>query len=143
LDNGETLRIRRDQLEAIEETVVVAIPVGRAYTGWTEFQSLPVYLSSPEFSRQAPGSHSRTEEVWKHVDCDTGVGPGQRIAWLSLGGNSHTGLVVFSPLDAGNTRVLVRFTWPPTAPAPGITGAHILADLVRYKDFMESLPAPG
>jgi uncharacterized membrane protein len=130
-------------MEAIEESVVVAIPVGRAYTGWAEFQSLPVYLLSPKSSRQAPGNHSRTEEVWRHVDCPTSVGPGRRIAWLSLGGNSHTGLVVFSPLDANNTRVRVRFTWPPTAPAPGITGANILADLVRYKEFMESLPVLG
>ena len=128
-------------MEAIEEAVVVAVPVGRAYTGWTEFQSLPVYLSSPESSHQASGSHSRTEEVWKHVDSDTGAGPGRRIAWLSLGGNSYTGLVVFSPLDPSNTRVLVRFTWPPTAPASGITSATVLADLVRFKDFMESLPA--
>lgn len=128
-------------MEAIEEAVVVAVPVGRAYAGWTEFQSLPVHLSSPDPSHQTAGSHSRTEEVWKHVDSDTGVGPGRRIAWLSLGGSSYTGFVVFSPLDGANTRVLVRFTWPPTAPASGITGADILADLVRFKDFMESLPA--
>lgn len=128
-------------MEAIEETVVVATPVSRAFIGWTEFQSLPVYLSTPESVRQASGSHSRTEEVWRHVDSQVGMGAGQRTAWLSLDGTSHTGVVVFSPLDAGNTRVLVRFTWPPTAPAPGITGAIILADLVRYKEFMESLPA--
>lgn len=130
-------------MEAIEETVVVAVPVSRAYTGWTEFQSLPVYLSSPESAGQFPGGHSRTEGVWRHVDSGTGAGPGQRTAWLSLDGKSHTGLVVFSPLDASNTRIAVRFTWPPTAPAPGITGANILADLVRFKDFMESLPDLG
>ena len=39
-------------MEAIEETVVVAVPVSRAYTAWTEFQSLPVYLSSPESAVQ-------------------------------------------------------------------------------------------
>jgi uncharacterized membrane protein len=128
-------------VEALEEAVVVAIPVGRAYAGWTEFQSLPVHLSSREAMSQEPGSHFRTEEVWRHVDSDTGAGPGPRIAWLSLGGNSYTGLVVFSPLDDANTRVLVRFNWPPTAPTPDITGADILADLVRFKDFMESLPA--
>jgi uncharacterized membrane protein len=128
-------------MDAIEETVVVAVPVSRAYQGWTEFQSLPVYLSNPGSARQAPDSHSRTEGVWRHVDSGTGGGTGQRTAWLSLDGRSYTGVVVFSPLDAGNTRVSVRFTWPPTASAPGITGVIILADLVRFKDFMESLAA--
>ena len=123
---------------AIEESVVVAVPVSRAYAGWTEFQSSPDYLPNLESSRQTPGSHSRTEEVWQHVDSRTGAGTGQRTAWLSFDGNSHTGVVVFSPLDAGNTRVSVRFTWPPTASPPAITGAGILADLVRFKDFMES-----
>jgi len=73
-------------MEAIEETVVVATPVSRAYTGWTEFQSLPVHLSNPAASRQFPGSHSRTEEVWRHVDSRTGMRAGQGTAWLSLDG---------------------------------------------------------
>ena len=128
-------------METIEESVVVAVAVSRAYTGWTEFQSSPVYLPNPESPRQAPGSHSRTEEEWRHVDSKTGAGTGRRTAWLSFDGISHTGVVVFSPLDAGNTRVSVRFTWPPAAPPPDITGANILADLVQFKDFMESVPA--
>lgn len=128
-------------MEAIEETVVVAVPVRRAYEGCTEFQSLPDYLSDPDSAPQPTSSHSRAEGVWRHVDSGTGGGTGQRTAWLSLDGKSYTGVVVFSPLDAGNTRVSVRFTWPPSAPAPGITGGTILADLVRFKDFMESLPA--
>lgn len=131
-------------MKAIEETVVIAVPVSRAYEGWTEFQSLPAYLVHPQSSPQSTGSHSTTEEPWWHGDSKAGAGTDQRTAWLILAGNSDAaGVVVFSPLDAGNTRVSVRFTWPPAVPGPGpgITGARILADLVRFKDFMESLPA--
>lgn len=127
-----------DSLEAIEEAVIVAVPICRAYEGWTACQASFVYLSGTESSRAAGGSDPSGGCAWGDLDARSD----QRIAWFRIfDGNSHAGAVVFSPLDAGNTLVSVRFTGAASDLAPDICGVEIVADLLRFKEFVESRPA--
>lgn len=131
-----------DKLEAIEEIVIVAVPVSRACMGWARFQALAVYLSGTETSNPAAGSQSSGGDAWPQLDGLPVARTDQCIAWFRLfGGNCHAGAVVFSPLDAGNTRVSARFAWTASALVPGISGVGVVADLFRFKDFVESHPA--
>ena len=129
-------------MKAIEEMVIVAVPVSRACMGWERFQNLLVYLSGTDASRPAAVNQSSGEGAGAHLEGTAPQASDQCIAWFRLFDvNSHAGAVVFSPLDPGNTRVLARFAWPASALAPDIGGVEILADLLRFKDFVESLPA--
>jgi uncharacterized membrane protein len=62
----------------------------------------------------------------------------------SVDGKSHAGLVSFTPLDPGNTRVSVRFEWAPetftekAGAALKIDEMQVKADLRKFKTFIES-----
>lgn len=129
-------------MEAVEEMVVVGVPVRRACTGWARFQSLLVYLSGTETPRPAAGSQYGGEGRRPQREDTTGQASDQCISWFTvLAGNCHAGVAVFSPLDEGNTRVAARFAWPADALPPAITDVEIMADLLRFKEFVEALPA--
>jgi hypothetical protein len=128
----------QDQIEAIEEMVIVAVPVSRAYAGWAEFQSLFLYLSGKKTANPAAGSQHSDGRGPRPLDPTTGPVSERCIAWsVVFGGNSRTGVAVFSPLDEGTTRVSARFVWPPSALGPDIDEVELAEDLRRFKDFLE------
>lgn len=134
--------IPEDKLEAIEEMVVVGVPVRRACMGWARSQSLLVCLSGTETPRPAAENQHGGEGRRPQRDGTTGPVSDQCISWFTvLAGNCHAGVAVFSPLDEGNTRVAARFAWPADALPPDITDVDIMADLLRFKEFVEALPA--
>src|SRR5215218_1228357 len=102
--------IRRKQMERVEETVEVAVPVRTAYNQWTQFESFPEFMSGVESVTQLTDTtnHWVTKIAGVEREFDTEIvdqQPDERIAWRSVDGKSHAGLVSFTPLDPGNTRV--------------------------------------
>jgi hypothetical protein len=79
-----------DKLEAIEEMVVVGVPVRRACMGWARFQSLLVYLSGTETSRPAAESQHGGEGRRSQREDTTGPVSDQCISWFTvLAGDRH------------------------------------------------------
>jgi uncharacterized membrane protein len=70
--------------------------------------------------------------------------PDDRIAWRSIDGKSHAGIVRFSPLDTTHTHVKVHFEWSPetfvekAGAALQIDEMQVKADLKKFKEFIES-----
>ena len=136
-------------METVEETIDVAVPVRTAYDQWTQFESFPEFMSGVESVTQLTDTtnHWVTKIGGVEREFDTEIieqRPDERIAWRSTDGKSHAGLVSFTPLDAGTTRVSVRFEWAPetfsekAGAALKIDEMQVKADMRKFKDFIES-----
>jgi uncharacterized membrane protein len=136
-------------METVEETVDVAVPVSTAYNQWTQFESFPAFMSGVESVTQLTDTtnHWVTKIGGVQREFDTEIveqQPDERIAWRSVDGKSHAGVVSFSRLDDRNTRVSVRFEWDPetftekAGAALNIDKMQVKADLRKFKDFIES-----
>ncbi|MGY4542591.1 putative membrane protein [Arthrobacter sp. UYNi723] len=136
-------------METVEETVDVAVPVRTAYDQWTQFESFPEFMSGVESVTQLTDTtnHWVTKIGGVQREFDTEIidqQPDERIAWRSVDGKSHAGLVSFTALDPGNTRVTVRFEWAPenfterAGAALNLDDLQVKADLRKFKSFIES-----
>ena len=132
------------------ETIDVNVPVGTAYNQWTQFESFPKFLSEVESITQIDDTHTH----WKvkvggferEFDAEiTEQHPDERVAWNSVGGDSHhAGVVTFHKLSDNETRVTVQIDWEPegfvemAGAALGVGKHAIKKDLENFKEFIES-----
>lgn len=103
----------------IEEHIDVGVPRQMVYDQWTQYQDLAKYSKkeSAEAKRKDRvgftskiGPSSRTWEA-QIVEQD----PGRRIAWRSIGGAQHMGVVTFHQFaDDRLTRVMVEMEYDPS-----------------------------
>ena len=138
-----------NQMEHVEETVDVAVPVRTAYNQWTQFESFPQFMSGVESVTQLTDTtnHWVTKVGGVQREFDTEIvdqEPDDRIAWRSTDGKSHAGIIRFTPLDANHTSVKVHFEWAPetvtekAGAALKIDEMQVKADMRKFKDFIES-----
>ena len=127
-------------MKSIEETVIVSAPVGAAYELWEHFEPIPAFMSGSQSSLAFADAGGRPGP-----EADPGPDtPALRIAWRSIEGESHTGAIVFTPLDPETTRILARIQWPEETNAyktdtdRSATGAKVRETLRRYAEFVES-----
>ena len=136
-------------MEKVEEAIDVAVPVHTAYNQWTQFESFPNFMSGVESVRQLTDTtnHWVTKIGGVEREFDTEIvdqEPDDRIAWRSVDGKSHAGIVRFTPLDADHTKVKVHFEWAPESfvekagAALNLDDAQVKADLRKFKEFIES-----
>lgn len=136
-------------MEKVEETVDVAVPVRTAYDQWTQFETFPQFMSGVQSVRQLTDTtnHWVTKIGGVEREFETEIvdqQPDKRIAWRSLDGKSHAGIVTFTPLGSSDTRVSVRFEWGPetftekTGAALNLDDMQVESDMRRFKDFIES-----
>ncbi|MFJ6376175.1 SRPBCC family protein [Pseudarthrobacter oxydans] len=136
-------------METVEETIEVAVPVRTAYDQWTQFETFPQFMSGVQSVTQLTDTtnHWVTKIGGVEREFDTEIveqRPDERIAWRSVDGTSHAGTVTFTSLDAGNTRVAVRFEWGPetltekAGAALNLDDLQVKADMRKFKDFIES-----
>src|SRR6478735_3949511 len=101
-------------MSTVEETIVVAVPVGTAYNQWTQFKSFPRFMAvvkgveqiRPNLTRWViglgPVRHEFDAEI---VD----QRPDSLVRWRSLGPRlAHRGEVSFRATEADRTEVSVR-----------------------------------
>jgi len=135
-------------MTTIQKSVDVAAPVRTAYNQWTQFESFPVFMDGVErITQETPTrTHWRTSigGVIREFDAEiTEQHPDERIAWRSLDGPHHAGVVTFHRLDESTTRVHLQMEYEPdTLPekagaALGVIGHRIQGDLGRFKEFIE------
>jgi uncharacterized membrane protein len=132
----------------IEKSVDVVAPVRAAYNQWTQFESFPSFMEGVDEIRQQTETrtHWRTSigGVTREFDAEiTEQHPDERVAWRSVDGPRHAGVVTFHRLDDRTTRVHLQMEYTPESltekagSALGVVGHRIQGDLDRFKEFIE------
>lgn len=136
-------------MEAVEETVDVDVPVSTAYNQWTQFESFPQFLSGVDSVTQIDDTHLHWKVsiagVRREFEAEiTEQIPDERIAWTSIGGEEHAGVVTFHRLEAAKTRISLRLDWEPQGVVEKVGALlqvddiQIGRDLHKFKELIES-----
>ncbi len=135
-------------MTTVQESIDLAVPVSMAYNQWTQFESFPEFMGGVESITQT----SKTTNHWvtriggRQREFDaviTEQHADERVAWKSVDGKSHAGVVTFHRLDDESSRVTVQLDWDPetfvekVGSALGADGRQVKSDLRRFKDFIE------
>lgn len=134
----------------IIETIDVDVPVQTAYNQWTQFESFPSFLDEVESIQQRDDTHLhwkvKVGGVEREFDAEvTEQHPDERVAWRSVGGDTHhAGVVTFHKLSDTSTRVTAQIDWEPEGLLERVgslvgVGQHaVKKDLKNFKEFIES-----
>ncbi|PSK98451.1 polyketide cyclase/dehydrase/lipid transport protein [Murinocardiopsis flavida] len=140
-------------MSEIAETVDVEVPVGLVYDQWTQFATFPEFMAGVVDVVQ----HGDTRMTWeiviggRHRRFDAEVVeqvPDERIAWRTVDGVTHDGVVAFHRLDAERTRVTLRMRTVPEGTVDtlgdrlGLVRGRVKDDLRRFKHFIEERRTP-
>jgi len=131
------------------ETIDVDVPVTVAYNQWTQFESFPRFMDGVDEITQKTDTLTHWKisiaGVTREFDAEiTEQHPDQRIAWKSVGGTEHAGVVTFHKLEDAKTRVALQMETNPegivekVGDMVGLTTANAKADLKRFKQYIES-----
>jgi len=132
----------------IEKSVDVEAPLRVAYNQWTRFESFPNFMAGVDRVEQTTPTrmhwHTSIGGVVREFDAEiTEQHPDERVAWRSVDGPKHAGVVTFHRLDDATTRVHLRMEYEPrtltekAGSALGVVGRRIQDDLGRFKSFIE------
>ena len=135
-------------MSTITESVNVTVPIRTAYDQWTQFETFPQFMDGVEEIRQLDDAtlrwRTRIAGVTREFDARiTEQRPDERVAWKSLEGPTHAGVVTFHRLDETTTRVTVQIEIDPegfaekTGDRFGALGHRVKGDLRRFKTFIE------
>jgi uncharacterized membrane protein len=133
----------------VVETVEVAVPVRTAYNQWTQFEEFPRFMEGVEQITQVSDTLTRWKinigGVEREFDAEiTEQHPDERVAWHSVGGTDHAGVVTFHRLDDNLTRVTLQLDTAPEGvvetlgDALGLVKHRAKSDLGRFKEYIES-----
>lgn len=135
-------------MSKVNDTIDVNAPIRRVYTLWTQFKYFPTFMHGVERIEQ----RSETDLYWKvkvggvERDFDAVVTeqvPDERVAWRSIDGETHAGVVFFHQLSPDRTRVTVELDWKPqgfvehAGAALQVDDIQIGLDLHRFKEIAE------
>ena len=135
-------------MASVQESVDVDVPIKVAYDQWTQFESFPQFMGGVERITQLDSTHThwvtKVDGVEREFDAEiTEQEPDQRIAWRSVDGTSHAGVVTFHKLEDAKTRVMLQIDTEPeglvekVGDAVGLNRANAKGDLERFKTFIE------
>ncbi|MBK5223797.1 MAG: SRPBCC family protein [Acidimicrobiia bacterium] len=133
----------------MNHSVDIDLPVRTVYDQWTQFEDFPLFMKHVKDVRQTDETtlewtakisgikRSWTAEITEQT-------PDQRIAWHSVDGTKHGGVVTFHALSDDTTRVMVQLDVDPegflekVADWGGYVSDRSKKDLEQFKDFIES-----
>jgi uncharacterized membrane protein len=138
----------RYAMSSVTESVDVNVPVHTAYNQWTQFAEFPEFMEGVEEVSQVNDTmtHWRVKVagVTKEFDAQiTEQIPDERVAWHSVEGPDHAGVVTFHRMGEGTTRVTTQMDVDPdgfienVADKAGLLKRRAKADLKRFKEFIE------
>jgi uncharacterized membrane protein len=138
----------------IQRWTDVAVPVERAYEQWSKFDEFPKFMHRVVSVEQTDDDKvDWQEKIWfskrQWQGEITDRRENDRIAWKTVSGTSHSGIVSFHRLDDNLTRVLVTVDFQPAGMlekmASGLRFAKraVQADLARFKAYVELSEAEG
>jgi uncharacterized membrane protein len=132
----------------VEKSVDVKVPVRTVYNQWTQFESFPHFMGGVERITQTTPTRThwvtKIGGVTREFDAEiTEQHPDERVAWRSVDGPSHGGVVTFHRISDDTTRVHLQMEYHPdtlvekVGTAVGSVKHRIEADLERFKKFIE------
>jgi uncharacterized membrane protein len=136
-------------MSEVIETVDMSVPIRTAYNQWTQFADFPRFMEGVEQITQTSETMThwriKVAGVEREFDAEiTEQHPDERIAWHSVGGADHAGVVTFHRLDDDLTRVTLQMTTAPEGLVEnlgdklGLVKHRAHGDMKRFKDFIES-----
>ena len=136
-------------MTTITKAVDVDVPIDTAYNQWTQFESFPEFMGGVDKIEQLDNRsllwHVNIAGVKRTFDAEiTEQNPEERVAWKSVDGTTHAGVVTFHKLADDKTRVTVQLDWEPegvlekAASAVNVDDRQVAGDLNRFKTFIES-----
>lgn len=138
----------RYAVSSVTESVDVNVPIRTAYNQWTQFTEFPEFMEGVEEVNQVTDTmtHWRVKVagVTREFDAQiTEQTPDERVAWHSIEGPEHAGVVTFHRTSEDTTRVTTQMEIDPegfaenVADKAGLLKHRAKADLKRFKDFIE------
>ncbi len=135
----------------MSDSIDVDAPISAVYALWTRFEDFPQFMGGVESITQQTDKRLhwvvKIAGVEREFDAEiTEQHQDERVAWRSIDGETHAGVVTFHRLDDDKTRVNVQIDWKPQGivEAAGallqIDDAQIGKDLRRFKELAESAP---
>src|SRR5919201_2919739 len=132
----------------IQRWTDVAVPVDKAYQAWTQFEEFPKFMHRVlDVKKEDQNKIHWREKNWfstREWDGEiTERRKNDRIAWKSVSGTQHSGVISFHKLDTNLTRVLVTVDFVPSGMiekmASGLRFVKraVEADLARFKAYVE------
>ena len=133
----------------LEATIEVDVPVSTAYNQWTQFEEFPQFMEGVEEVRQLDDTrlHWVASVGGRRAEWDAKIleqHPDRQISWISEDGKKNRGTVSFESLGEGRTLVRLSLGYQiegfveAVGAAAGLEGRRIKADLVRFKELIES-----
>ncbi|GAA4961138.1 SRPBCC family protein [Kineococcus glutinatus] len=135
-------------MPSVIETIDVDVPVRTAYNQWTQFESFPNFMSGVESIQQVSETltHWKTKIAGVEREFDAQITEqhaDERVAWKSVDGKDHAGVVTFHRISDDKTKVTVQLDWEAESlvekagAALGADDRQVKADLKRFKSFIE------
>lgn len=139
--------------KTFEQSVDVNVPAAIAYSQWTQFETFPEFMSGVEEVIQESDDTlfwraeiAGVTQEW-HAKITEQI-PDQRIAWASINGAHHAGVVTFHRLDDESCRVMLQIEYNPegfienVGAALGIVEGRMAQDMEAFKNFIERRDVP-
>jgi uncharacterized membrane protein len=136
-------------MASVTKSIDVHVPIKTAYNQWTQFETFPQFMGGVDQVTQLDDRHlqwtvnvgGQTREFDAEI---TEQHPDERVAWKSIDGKTHAGVVTFHKLNDSETRVTVQLEWAPEGIAEkagsmiGTDDRQVSNDLERFKKFIEN-----
>jgi len=132
-----------------EKSIDVNVPLPTAYNQWTQFEEFPRFMDDVESVTQL-GDRTlhwvvKIAGVEREFDTEiTEQHPEERVAWRSVDGTTHAGVVTFHKIDADTTRVMLQLDMTAEGLAEnvgdklGFVSRAAERDMKNFKEFIES-----
>lgn len=136
-------------MSTIVESVDVEVPVRTVYNQWTQFEQFPAFMEGVTEIRQVNDTrlHWVIDIAGQHREFDAEITeqhPDERVAWTSVDGPRHAGVVTFHQLSPTKTRVTAQMEIDPegffekVADKAGVLDRRVKGDMMRFRDFIQS-----
>ena len=132
-----------------EQSIEVDVPVTTAYNQWTQFEEFPKFMNGVESVTQLDDRrlHWKVSIGGVTREFDTEIveqHPDERIAWRSVDGTSHAGVVTFHKLSDTKSRLMLQLDMEPEGLVEkagdklGVVARQAKSDMENFKKFIES-----
>ncbi len=136
-------------MATVNSSIDVDAPISSVYNQWTQFESFPLFMSGVDSVTQATDTLTAwtvsIAGVEREFDAEiVEQHPDERIAWKSITGEEHAGVVTFHRIDADQTRVALQLTWTPQGIVEKagallqVDDIQIDRDLKKFKELIET-----
>jgi uncharacterized membrane protein len=138
----------------IQRWVDVAVPVDKAYEAWTTFEEYPEFMHRVlDVKQEGDDKVHWREKIWfssREWDGEiTERRENERVAWKTVSGTQHSGIVSFHAIGDNLTRVMVTVDFVPQGMVEKMASGlrfvkrAVQADLARFKAYVEMEEVEG